>query len=146
MESKANFQMATMIKFIPGECEAAIELYKKAFGAKVTFLMRWIEAGEHEAIKTEEDKQLIYHAQLDFNGQRYLLCDNVFDDLPRGHSLYLVASFKDKDNVKRAYDYMKEGATIISPYNFSDSNGADCALIDRFGIHWEIIVYDYDSQ
>ena len=150
MDNKSNqkAQMATMIKFTPGDCEAAIELYKRAFGATVEVFMRFADAGEQEVVKTEEDKQLIYHARLDFEGQRYLLCDNLFDDLPRGHSLYLVATYLAKDGVIKSYEYMKEGATIISPLHvtdFADYSEAGYALIDRFGIQWEVFVYNYDA-
>jgi len=137
--------MATMIKFIPGQCEAAIEQYKKAFGATVSVFMRFADVEPHEKIQTEEEKQYIYHAQLLIGGQRYLLCDNVFDDLERGHSLYLVASFKNGDDVKRAYDIMQEDAVILHPYTSTGFDNGHCALIDRFGIQWDIMVYHYAS-
>lgn len=123
------------------QCEQALELYKKAFGAKVTVLMRFSDANPQDlppAYNAEKDVNLVFHAQMMIGEQRILLCDNLFNDLPRGTSVYPVMTFETADEVTAAYNALAEDATIINPpteatYTFAAS------LVDKFGIHWDLM-------
>ena len=49
------------------QCEQAIELYKKAFGAKVKVLKRYSEANPKDLpakYDADKDSNLIFHAQI----------------------------------------------------------------------------------
>jgi PhnB protein len=133
-----------MIKFTAGDCEAAIEQYKKAFGCDIPVFLRFSDAKEYEGkLKNEEEYEFVYHAQMVLGKQRYLLCDNLFDDLPYGHSMYLVATFSRDDDVKKAFEVMSDGATIISPLAKNDISSCCGTLIDRFGVKWDLMTYVY---
>ena len=126
------------------QCEAAIELYKKAFEAKVLVFMRYSDANPKELpskFDPQKDSDLIYHAQLMIGSQRILLCDNLFNDLPRGHSAYPVVIVKTAEEVKVAYDVLVDGATITSPLGNTTYSASCASLIDKFGIHWDLMVY-----
>ena len=124
------------------QCEQAIELYKKAFGAKVIALIRYSEANPQDLPSKYDDKKdsnLIYHAQMMIGGQRILLCDNLFNDSPRGHSVYPVTIFKTADEVKAAYNVLAAGATIISAISSTSYSACVASLVDKFGIFWDLI-------
>jgi PhnB protein len=126
------------------QCEQAIELYQEAFGAKVAMLMRYSDATPQDRPSNcddEKDLNLIFHAQMTIGSQRILLCDNLFNDLPRGHSVYPVVMFKTDDEVKSAYKVLAGGATIISPPNSTTFSSCCASLIDKFGVHWDLMVY-----
>ena len=126
------------------QCEEAIELYKKAFGAKVMVLMRYSEANPKDLpskYNAEKDSNLIFHAQLMIGSQRILLCDNLFNDLARGHTVYPVMTVKTAEEVKAAYDILADGATVISPLGSTTYSASCAALIDKFGVHWDLMVY-----
>lgn len=128
-----------MLQF-DGQCEQAIELYKKAFGAKVIVLMRFSEANPQDwASHKEDEKELIYHAQMMIGSQRILLCDNLFNDLPKGHSVYPVITFKTADEVKAAYNVLADGATIISPIGNTSYSACVVSFVDKFGIYWDLM-------
>ena len=126
------------------QCEEAIELYKKAFGAKLTYFERYSdvpETGLPSKYNAKKDSELIYHAQIKIGDQRILLCDNLFDDtkdLPRGHSASFVVMFHHIDELKVVYDVLADGATILSPPTGESTGGP---IVDKFGIHWDLIVY-----
>ena len=126
------------------QCEEAIELYKKAFDAKVTYFQRYSDVYPDACAKdlplkydAATDSELIYHAQIKIGSQRLLLCDNLFNDLPKGHSASFVVMFNNADEVKAVYDVLAEGATIIDPPG-ENSGGP---IVDKFRIHWDLIVY-----
>ena len=126
------------------QCEEAIELYKRAFDAKVTYFQRYSDVYKDASAKdlplkydAKTDSELIYHAQIRIGSQRLLLCDNLFNDLPRGHSASFVVMFNHIDEVTTVYDVLAEGATIMSPPG-GDPGGP---IVDKFGIHWDLIVY-----
>ena len=125
------------------QCEKAIELYVKAFDAKLTFLMRFSDIPEKDwplNFDANKDLQLIYHAQIKIGNQRILLCDNLFNDLPRGHSASFVVMFNNADEIMPVYDILADGATILSSSDNEENNGGP--IVDKFGIHWDLIVYN----
>ena len=124
------------------QCEQAIELYKEAFGAELILLMRYHEANPKDLppkYNAQTDSDLVYHAQMMFGDRRILLCDNLFNDLPRGHSVYPVATLKTADEVKAAFDILSDGATIVSSPIATTYCSCVCTLVDRYGIFWDLM-------
>jgi PhnB protein len=125
------------------QCEQAIELYKKAFGAKVAAFIRYADADPKDRppkYDNEKDANLVYHAQLIIGNRRILLCDNLFNDLPRGHSVYPVIMVKTADEVKSAYNVLLDGAEIITPMVSTTYSACVVSLVDKFGIFWDLMV------
>ncbi|MCL2839702.1 MAG: VOC family protein [Defluviitaleaceae bacterium] len=137
-EKKAEPVVEPMIQF-DGDCEEAIEVYQKAFGAKLIHFMRFSEADPQDWQSVEDTKDLVYHAQIMIGSQRILLCDNLFNDLPRGHSVYPVITFKTVDEVKAAYNILADGATIKTPLGKTTYSACIGSLVDKFGIHWDLM-------
>jgi len=124
------------------ECEQALEMYMQAFGATVTYMGRFKDADPKDrppCYNEEKDAHLIYHAQMMIGGKRILLCDNLFNNLPRGHSVAMVALFSTADEVKTAYSILAEGGTIVSPITSTTFTSACGTLVDKFGICWDIM-------
>ena len=124
------------------QCEQAIELYKKAFGAELTYLGRYSDVGPEsrpQKYNDEKDSNLVYHAQMTIGNQNILLCDNLFNDLPRGHSVYPVTTLKTADEVKAVYSILADGAIIITPPTKELYSECVASLIDKFGIYWELM-------
>ena len=125
------------------QCELALEMYKKAFGAEVAFLMRFSDAKPQDrpvCYNAERDADLIFHAQMKLGGKRVLLCDNLFNTLPRGHTVGLVVMLETAEDVKAAFDILADGATIVSPISSATFTAAAGSLVDKFGIFWDLMV------
>jgi len=139
IEKKAVPSLIPLFQF-DRQCEEAIELYKKAFGAEVKAFVRFSDSANQDwSAFSEDEKELIYHAQMQIGNQRIILCDNLFTDLPRGHSIYPVITFETADEVKAAYDVLADGATIISPINSTSYSPCVVSFIDKFGIQWDLM-------
>lgn len=132
-------RIAPMLSF-ERQCEEAVELYKKAFGAKILCLRRYADAPDDLPNKynAAKDAELIYYAEIKIGGQRIMLCDNLFSDLPKGHTINLVVMYDTFDEAKTAYDIMIDGATNLIPLT---ADSLSCDFVDKYGIAWCIMVY-----
>jgi len=144
MTNKRQPEIEPMLQF-DRQCEQALEMYKEAFGAEITYLGRYSEADPKDRPpnynEANGDGDLIFHAQMMIGGRRILMCDNLFNTLPRGHSVGLVVTFKDAEDVKAAFDVLADGATIISPISSTTFTPACGSLVDKFGIFWDLMVF-----
>ena len=127
-----------------GQCADAIELYKKAFGAELAYLGTYASANPKDLppkYNPANDANLVYHAQLMIGSQRVMLCDNLFNDQPAGHTVYPVIQFKTAARVMAAYEILKDGAAIVGPPAATTYSECCCSLVDKFGIFWDLMVY-----
>lgn len=120
-----------------GQCEDAIELYKKAFGAYVKVFLRYLDANPADWTipLTSEQNRYVYHAEICIGNQRLMLSDSI-DGISFGTSLSLVVTFDNEDDVKKAYEIMFEGCKIIYPMKRTTYGSCMVTFIDRFGIRW----------
>ncbi|MDO5520956.1 MAG: VOC family protein [bacterium] len=124
-----------------GHCEEAIELYKRAFNARVGCFLRYSNAKSADFDKelSEVQKKYIYHAELFIGTQRIMMCDNMDVPFQSSLSLSLVVTMDTKEEVRKAYEVLKEGVTIIYPIHSTTYSSCEVALIDKFGFRWGIM-------
>ena len=134
-----------MIQIIPnlhfkGDCEQAIELYKKAYGAEVKTLLRYADANPQDFIMNDENQgKLIYHSEIVIGANRLMLNDTTEDSYQIGKLLSLLIHFDTEDELKTAYEIMSEGAVIINPMESQTYCACFASLIDKHGIQWELM-------
>ncbi len=125
-----------MLKVTPNfhlkcQCKQAIELYRQAFAAEVKELLFNSDANSQDyRIKDESHKELVYHAEIYIGNQRIFLSDLLDDTIPAGNTLSLV---------EKAYEIIKDGATLISPLTNTTYSSCFVSLIDKFGMRWELM-------
>jgi PhnB protein len=124
-----------------GNCEEAMALYAKAFGTKPDFLLRYADADPRDFDKplTDTQKRMIYHAEMHICGQRVMFSDIVEFDLQKGTALFLTVTFDTPEDVKGAYEVLKDGATILYPMHSTTYSSCLVSLIDRYGNRWGLM-------
>ena len=132
---------------LAGQCEEAMALYEKAFGATTKFIMRYSDADKRDWDRplTNDQKKMVYHAQMLIGTQRIMFADIIEFDLSKGTSLFLTITFEDAASVKRAYEVLKEGSTIIYPMVSTTFSSCFVSLIDKFGIRWALMTEQTDK-
>lgn len=124
-----------------GRCEEAIALYQKAFNAKVGCLLRYSDGNKSDWDKklTPEQENYIYHAELFIGDQRIMMCDNMDVDLAKSTALSLTVTFDTKDEVKQAYNILREDSETI--YQMQSTTYSSCMVvfIDKFGFRWGLM-------
>ncbi len=132
---------------LDGRCEEAMALYEKAFGATTKFMLRYADADKRDWHKplTDDQKSMIYHAEMFIGNQRIMLSDIIEFDLAKGTSLFLTITFEDAASVKRAYEVLKEGSAIVYPMTSTTYSSCFVSLIDKFGFRWSLMTEQTDQ-
>jgi PhnB protein len=121
-------------------------LYEKAFGATTQFIVRYSDADEQDWDRplTDDQEKMVYHAEMLIGTQRIMFADIMEFDLSKGTSLFLTLTFEDAASVKRVYEILKEGSTIVYPMVSTTYSSCFVSLIDRFGIRWALMTEQTD--
>lgn len=124
-----------------GRCEEAITLYRKAFNAKVDCLLRYSDADTRDWNKelNSEQANYIYHAELFIGNQRIMMCDNMDVDLKQSTSLSLTVTFDTSEEVRGAYEVLKNDSTTIYPIHSTTYSSCEVVFIDKFGFRWGLM-------
>ena len=132
---------------LTGQCEEAMALYEKAFAATTEFIIRYSDADKRDWDRplTDDQKKMVYHAEMLIGTQRIMLADIIEFDLSKGTSVFLTVTFKDVASVKGAYEVLKEGSTIVYPMKSTTYSSCFVSLIDRFGIRWALMTEQTDK-
>lgn len=130
-----------------GQCEEAIELYEKAFGATTKLIMRYSDADERDwsLPLTDEQKNMVYHAEMVIGNQRVFFSDIIEFNLAKGTSLFLAITFEDSESVKKAYEVLQEGSTIVCPMVSTTYSSGFVSLVDKFGFRWVLMTEQTDK-
>ena len=130
-----------------GQCEEAMALYERAFGATTKLMMRYSDADERDWNRplTDAQKKMIYHAEMFIGTQRIMFADIIEFDLSKGTSVFLTVTFQDAASVKGAYEVLQEGSTIVCPMKSTTYSSCFVSLIDKFGIRWALMTEQTDK-
>ena len=117
-------------------CAEALDVYAKAFDAKITEMQKYGDMPPNPAFPVaESDKDLVLHARLSMNGAE-LMCADSSEHSKNGTNMYVTVTTSDAALVKKAWDLLKDSGEIymeLAPSFFANLHGS---LRDRFGINW----------
>lgn len=123
-----------------GNCLEAIKLYSNVFDLEIVKLFTNEQSGEEVG---SEFKDQVYHAEVKLYGQRLFMTD-VDDEHYEIFSqpLSLTITFDNADQVKKAFEFMKEDSHIISEFQSTPYASAFVSFVDKFGMRWELMTED----
>ena len=125
--------------FFDGRSEEAIEFYRNALGAEVTFLMRFKECPEKSSIPPgAEDK--VMHASLRIGDTTVMASDGECQGRANfgGISLSLTAS--DEAEAERLFNALADGGQVRVPLTKTFFSPRFGVVADRFGVPWMVVV------
>jgi uncharacterized glyoxalase superfamily protein PhnB len=106
----------------------AVELYMKAFNATLGFHVK-------------DTDSTYYHAELDICGHTLAVAEANEERIP-GNTMQFCLHYGEgnEDQVKQAYEVLKEGSEILFPLGPCDFSSLCADLIDKFGARWCLFV------
>ena len=128
-----------------GDASQAIELYQKAFGAKVTIRLNYSDADPKDfQCNDESKKDCIYYAEMMIGNQQISFGDNPDGVLgekvnDKASAISLLIEFDSVDELNVAYELMSEDATILVPMGATTYCTGYVSLVDKFGIQWDLM-------
>ena len=139
--------MVTPTIHFNGQCQEAIELYQKAFDARIGCILHYTDS-----IKSDWDYEIppeqeayVYHSEIYIGDNRIMMGDNSVPDPNKSTSNFLTVTFDTAEEVRRAYEALKEGGRIITPIEITTYSSCMASLVDRFGVRWGIMTEGTDK-
>ena len=123
---------AMMQVYVRG-CVDAVELYKKAFNAKLGYHVKSVD-------------NTYYHAELEVFGNVLAVAeaDDTEDteDIKTGNTMQFCFHYGEgnEELVRQAYEILNEGSMILMPLGPCDFSPLFVDLIDKFGVRWCLFV------
>lgn len=124
--------------YFDGNCREAFTRYQEIFGGEL-MIMDGTQAPPDAGIP-EDKKHLVMHAGL-INGDELLMAsDSYDDDFSPASATWVHYSTTDLDRAKAVFDGLSDGAEVHMPGHEEFWTPFFGALIDRFGIPWQVSV------
>ncbi len=128
--------------YFDGYCEEAVDFYKSAVGAEVTFVMRFKDAPASPAAPAHPpgSENKIMHMSFQIGDMTILASDGRCGGHPgfQGFSISLTTS--DVDEAERLFAALADGGTVQAPLTETFFSPRFGMLSDRFGVCWIIMV------
>ena len=118
-----------------GNCEEAMHFYQDVLGAEVTTFLRFEEAPEEVMKITEDQKQLVMHATLEFSGNVLMMSDHLNPDFNLGNT-YSLSINAAEDEAYAMYHSLLEDGTAVMPFDEAFWGGKFGMLVDKYGVQW----------
>lgn len=137
----------TPIMIFTGQAGQAIDLYEKAFGAKVKHVTLFSEMHSDDWQCSEEEKDMIAHSEIKIGNHIIMLADDAtklsdvanHDKPAKSFLIDLLVNFDTDEELKAAYEVISEGATITDPLSSTTYCSLCVSLIDKFGGRWQLM-------
>ena len=128
--------------FFNGNCEEAIEFYRKALGAEVEMMMRFKESPEPQPPGTVPPgfENKIMHASFRIGQATVLASDGCSSDKASFEGFSLSVTAVNEAEAKRTFDALLVGGEVNMPLAKTFFSPCFGMVRDRFGINWMVIV------
>lgn len=128
-----------------GNCREAAGFYAEIFETeKPKFMLFGDTPPDPNFPISEETKKLVMHTELMIGGSRVMMSDMPPGmPLVQGNNISLVYAGKDVEEIKRIYNKLKEGGTVIMELQETFWSKCYGYLTDKLGINWQL---SYDDN
>jgi len=125
-----------------GRCEEAIEFYRRALGAEVTFLMRHREApeGPPPGMTPPGSENKIMHAALRIGETLVMASDGRCQGKPSFQGFCLSISVANEAEADKVFAALSDGGQVQMPLGKTFFSPRFGMVADRFGVPWMVIV------
>jgi PhnB protein len=126
--------------FFDGRCEEALEFYKKAIGAKVTYLMRNKDA----PVPPPADKvppgseNKVMHCEVQIGDVTFMASDGFASGHPTFKGFSLSLTLPDEKKVEQTFKALADKGKIDMPLSTTFWSKRFGMLTDRFGVQWMV--------
>jgi PhnB protein len=117
-----------------GTAEAAIDLYKKALGAKTENISRYGDVPGTDA--PAEQKNHIMHAALRIGDGVVMVSDTTPDRAAAEGNIQIALHFTDSAEMAKAFEALSAGGKVTLPVQDTFWGAKFGMLTDAYGVRW----------
>ncbi len=125
--------------FFDGRCDEALEFYRGALGAEVTFLMRFKENPDPAGCPPGAGDKVM-HAALQIGSTTVFVSDGHCQGEPKFAGFSLSLTVAEEQQAQRLFAALAEGGQVHMPLTKTFYSPCFGMLADRFGVGWMIMV------
>src|SRR5438128_564927 len=128
--------------FFHGQCEAAIEFYRRVLGAEVTMLMRYKDSPEpHDPKMVPPGSEgLVMHANFRIGSSTILASDACGGKPLPFQSFSLSLTVSTEAEAERSFAALADGGQVQMPLTKTFFSPRFGMLADYFGVSWMVYV------
>jgi PhnB protein len=134
--------------FFNGDCERAIEFYRKALGAEVEMMMRFKDSPEPpepgRVPPGHENK--IMHSSFRIGQTTVMASDGCSTEKPGFQGFSLSLSVPTEAEAERAFTALAEGGQVQMPLEKTFWSPRFGMVADRFGVGWMVSVIPAEQK
>ena len=135
MDPDGKLMLAPYLNFDGKTTGEAMKFYHSVFGGDLT-MQTFEEAG---MAKTEEEKDLVIHAELKAEGIDFMASTGHPEQpVNFGNNIHLSLSGKDGAKLTEWFNKLSEGGKVDMPLAKQFWGAMYGQLTDKFGVHWMI--------
>ena len=126
--------------FFDGQCEAALEYYRRVLGAEVTQLMRFKESPEPGMCGSAGNGDKVMHASFRVGETTVMASDGMCENRPKFEGFSLSLTLPDGQTAERVFASLADGGKVQQPLMQTFFASHFGMVADRFGVGWMIMV------
>lgn len=142
MSTKSQSPVIQPYLFFNGNCEQAVEFYRKALGAEVEMMMRYKESPQApppgQVPPGFENK--IMHTSFRIGGTTVMASDGCSAEKPNFEGFSLALSVSSETEADQAFNALAQGGKVEMPLGKTFWSPRFGMVTDRFGINWMVSV------
>lgn len=140
MSTNKNGGIVQPYLFFNGNCEQAVEFYKKALGAEVEIMVRFKDSPEPPppGMVPPGYENKVMHVSFRVGQTTVMASDGCETEKPKFEGFALSLSFETPAEVDRAFNALADGGEVKMPPTKTFWSPRFGMLTDRFGIGWMI--------
>jgi len=133
--------------YFDGNAREAVEFYSKVFETPLNEIMTYADMPTDSDMPIPENAgDLIMNTNLMIHGTSVMFSD-VYQEmgmnaLSVGNNVALVISDPSEDVIRNLFDQLKKGGSVMTELEKTFWSPLYGRVCDKFGIYWEIMVYD----
>jgi PhnB protein len=131
--------------FFDGQCEDAIEFYRKTLGAEVAMLVRFKDSPDPGTCPAGAENKVM-HARLRIGDTTVLASDGRCEGKPSFQGFSLSLTVPDEAEADRAFAALSEGGQVQLPLTKTFFSPRFGMVADRFGVSWMVFVPGADAN
>ena len=126
--------------FFNGNCEQALEFYRKAIGAEVEMMMRFKESPEKNPNCMPADDNKVMHAAFKIGDTTVMASDGNSSGNPSFQGISLSLTVPNDAEAERIFGLLEDGGKVLAPLVPTFFSSRFGMVADRFGVNWMIVV------
>ncbi|MGH7170695.1 MAG: VOC family protein [Gemmataceae bacterium] len=125
-----------------GRCEEAVEFYRRALGAEVTFLMRYKDSPEPCApgMIPSGAENKVMHSSFRIGDTTVMASDCHCQGKSSFQGISLSLTVLDEAKAERLFTALGDGGNVLQPFTKTFFSPRFGVVADRFGVCWMIYV------